>query len=144
MMRWFCLLADRARQRARRENWTVEQVTGRRGEDLAHRYLEGQGFTIVARNWRPPAGSGEIDLVGWQGDTLVFIEVKSRQSDEFGAPDRNVDYQKRRSVVRAGLDYARRAEIPWDRVRFDLVTVVFSERPQITHTPQAFAIRAGG
>ena len=46
---------------------------GRLGEDLAHRYLRRQGCTIVAHRYRPPAGGGEIDLVAWQGETLVFV-----------------------------------------------------------------------
>ena len=58
----------------------------RRGEDLAYRYLSGNGYRIVARNYRSRSGKGEIDLVGWDQDRLAFIEVKTRASDDFGRP----------------------------------------------------------
>jgi putative endonuclease len=131
-------LSDAARDRARRKRWTPEQASGRRGEDLAHRYLERHGMVVVARNWRPSTGSGEIDLVAWEGDRLVIVEVKARTTTEYGAPERNVDAGKRDALLRAGRNYARRAAVPWERVRFDLVSVVLSERPEILHVRDAF------
>ena len=59
---------------------------GRRGEDLAHRYLRKKGYIVVARNWRPPQGGGEIDLIAWDGEALVFIEVKSRSRGSGARP----------------------------------------------------------
>ena len=53
---------------------------GRIGEDLAHRYLRDHGCTVVARNYRRAAGPGEIDLIAWHGDRLVFVEVKTRET----------------------------------------------------------------
>src|SRR5450432_3006906 len=58
------------------------------GEDLAHRFLRRQGYTVVARNYRSGSGAGEIDIVAFDKQDLVFIEVKTRASDEFGSPDR--------------------------------------------------------
>ena len=112
---------------------------GRLGEDLAHRYLRRQGFTIVARRYRPPAGGGEIDLVGWQGATLVFVEVKTRATAEFGMPDRAVDDEKERHLRYSGRDYARRASVEWNSVRFDIVSVVLTEPPLIEWYPDAFS-----
>ena len=60
---------------------------GRVGEDLAHRYLRGRGCTVVARNYRPRSGVGEIDLVAWHGKTLAFVEVKTRAGEDFGPPE---------------------------------------------------------
>ena len=80
--------ADVLRQRARQHHLTPDHALGRRGEDVAHRYLQRHGFIVVARNYRMSSGAGEIDLVGWEDDRLVFIEVKSRQTDDYGAPDR--------------------------------------------------------
>lgn len=138
MTGWLRRLADWARHRARRKRWTPEQAWGRRGEDLAHRYLEDRGFTVVARNYRPPAGGGEIDLVARHGEKLVFVEVKSRRADEYGAPERNIDAVKGQSLRRAGRDYARRAGVAWDHVRFDLVGIIFTDPPSIVHLPDAF------
>jgi putative endonuclease len=138
-MGWLCRLADHARDRGRARWWNDEQRLGRRGEDLAHRYLEQKGLTVVARNYRPPSGGGEIDLVARDEGKLVFVEVKSRMSDEFGAPERNVGKAKRAALVRAARDYARRADAPWDAVRFDIVSILFSDPPAIEHFTDAFA-----
>jgi len=116
---------------------------GRLGEDLAHRYLRRRGLTIVARRYRPPAGGGEIDLVAWQGETVVFVEVKTRATAEFGTPDRAVDREKQSYLRRAGRDYARRAGIDWSRVRFDIVSVVLTHPPFIEWFPDAFAPSGG-
>jgi putative endonuclease len=138
-MRWLCRLADAARHRARLKTWEPGQAAGRRGEDMAHRYLERRGFTVVARNYRPPAGGGEIDLVAWEGKTLVFVEVKSRASNEFGAPERNIGPEKRDALLRAGRNYARRAGVPFESARFDVVSILLTDPPAITHAPDAFA-----
>lgn len=75
--------------------------TGRHGEDLAHRHLRAKGFTVVARNWRPPQGGGEIDIVAWEGEWLVFVEVKTRASGEWSVPERDIDTRKIYSLRRA-------------------------------------------
>ncbi len=110
---------------------TLRDDSGRLGEDLAHRYLRGRGCTVVARNYRPPAGGGEIDVVAWHGETLVFVEVKTRAVADFGTPDRAVDAEKRRHVERAARDYARRAGVDWENTRFDIVSIVLEGRPQV-------------
>jgi putative endonuclease len=111
---------------------------GRMGEDLAHRYLRRRRCTIVARNYRTRSGSGEIDLVAWHGGTLVFVEVKTRASAEFGAPDRAVDAEKRERLQRAARDYARRADVEWEKTRFDIVSVVIGKPPRIEWIRDAF------
>ena len=93
-------LADRARNRVRVRRNTADQASGRRGEDLAHRFLRRQGFKIVARNFRARCGRVEIDVIGWDQDKLVFLEVKSRANDEFGTPDRAVDAEKQSRIYR--------------------------------------------
>jgi putative endonuclease len=98
------------------------------GEDMAHRYLRGRGCTVVARNYRPPSGHGEIDLVVWHGEKLVFVEVKTRDTAEFGEPERAVDAEKQRHLTLVARNYARRVNVEWERVRFDVVAVVLSPR----------------
>jgi putative endonuclease len=133
-------LADSARHRYRTRHSTTEQAQGRRGEDLAHRYLRRQGLTVVARNYRPLSGGGELDLVAWDHDTLVFIEVKARASAEFGAPDRAVDSEKEKYLRRAAGDYIRRRGASWDQARFDVVNVILSNPPQIEWIKDAFSV----
>ncbi len=138
MIGWLLRLADTARHRARSRHWNPAHAAGRRGEDLAHRYLEKQGMRVVARNWRSPAAPGEIDVIARDGETLVFVEVKTRAADEFGAPDRNVDASKQDALRRTAWIYARRAGVPWERVRFDLVGIVLTQPPAFEHRKNAF------
>jgi putative endonuclease len=107
---------------------TLSANHGRMGEDLAHRFLRSRGCTVVARNYRPPIGHGEIDLVVWHGGKLVFVEVKTRDTADFGEPERAVDAEKRLHLTRAARDYARRAGVEWQNVRFDVVAIVLSLR----------------
>ena len=114
---------------------------GRIGEDLAHRYLRRCGCTIVARNYRPQSGVGEIDLIAWHGETLAFVEVKTRATADFGTPETGVDAEKRFRIERAARDYARRAGIDWPRTRFDVVSVLLSRPPRIDWQRAAFGRR---
>ncbi len=122
--------ADVLRHHGRKRRLSEDHALGRRGEDIAHRFLQRAGIVIVARNFRMASGAGEIDLIGWEDETLVFVEVKSRRTDEYGAPDRAIGDQKQRNLYRAAREYARQADVPWEDVRFDFVNVVFSTPPQ--------------
>ena len=126
----------RAADRLRKRRYTGDH--GRIGEDLAHRYLRKHGCTVAARNYRPPSGPGEIDLVVWEGRRLVFVEVKTRASADFGAPDSAVDAEKRERLLRAAGDYARRVNVPLDQARFDIVSVLLGPPHQIAWQRAAF------
>jgi putative endonuclease len=118
---------------------TEDHALGRRGEDVAQRFLQRSGLIVVDRNYRMSSGAGEVDLVAWEADTLVFVEVKSRQTEEHGSPDRAISPQKQASLIRTGRQYARQAEVPWQKVRFDVVNVVFDTTPPaITHFRDVF------
>jgi putative endonuclease len=140
-MRGLYEFADLLRHHGRRRHMTDDHALGRRGEDVAQRFLQRAGFVIVDRNYRMASGGGEIDLVGWEGDTLVFVEVKSRKTDEYGAPDRAIGTEKQSSLIRAAREYARHAEVPWEKVRFDVVNVVFTTPRVVTHFRDALALR---
>lgn len=126
-------LLDRLRDARRRKLWTHDQATGRRGEDLAHRYLRKQGFTIVARNYRLAAGDAEADLIARDGDALVIVEVKTRESAEFGPPDRAIGLEKQRALHRVAREYARRSGTPESMVRFDVVSITLTPRIFVEH-----------
>ena len=115
----------------RRRKWTPTLALGRRGEDLAHRFLRSKGFIIVARNYRLSSGDAEADLIAWEGDTLVFVEVKSRETADFGPPERAIGEEKRAHLLRIAREYTRKTGTPWERIRFDVVTVVFTTPHQI-------------
>jgi putative endonuclease len=131
-------LSDRARQWAQARRLSPEMAAGRKGEDLAHRYLRRKGYRIVARNFRARSGVGEIDLIARDGDYTVIVEVKSRQQDDYGAPERNIGPAKEQSLIRAARDYARRSGTDWMLVRFDVVSVLLRDPVQITHWEDAF------
>ena len=130
-------LSDTARQRRQQQTLTQSAALGRRGEDMAHRYLQRKGFTVVARNYKPGADS-EIDIIARQGDLVIFVEVKSRTSAEFGSPDRAIDQEKQKHIVRAARAYVNRAAIEWNQVRFDTISVIFTDPPSIIHQQDAF------
>jgi putative endonuclease len=131
-------LSDTARQFRQRQTLSPTAALGRRGEDLAHRYLKSAGFTILARNYRPGGGDSEVDIVARDRDIVVFVEVKSRSSEEFGAPDRAIDAEKQKHIARAARAYATRAGLEWSQVRFDTVSIVFTNPPSIVHLQDAF------
>ena len=131
-------LSDRARHFREQRTLTPEAALGRRGEDLAHRYLRNIGMTVLARNYRPGGGEAEVDIVARDGDIVVFVEVKSRRSADYGSPDRQIDEHKRKNITRAARSYATRAGTAWNQVRFDVISVIFTEPPSIVHQQDAF------
>jgi putative endonuclease len=95
---------------------------GRLGERIAGRFLIRQGFDILARRFRGRAG--EVDLVGFEQETLVFVEVKTRASREFGDPWEFVDWQKQQSLRRVAEEFIARYDLGQYAYRFDIVSVV--------------------
>jgi len=131
-------ILDRVRHIRRRRLWDPDKAAGRRGEDLAHRFLRKQGYTIVARNYRLASGDAEADLIAREGEDLVIVEVKTRATDEFGPPEQAVNPEKRRHLMRVALEYARKTNTPWEHMRFDIVSIVLREPPEITLLRAAF------
>ena len=124
-------LLDRLRDLQRRKRWTPTLAAGRRGEDLAHRYLQRQGYIVVARNYRLASGDAEADIVAWERDVLAIVEVKSRATGDYGPPERAIGPEKRAHMTRVAREFAARSSTPWEQVRFDIVTVLLTQTPQI-------------
>jgi putative endonuclease len=105
---------------------------GRRGEMLAAEYLERTGYRLVASNFTLPVGrnlrgalvNAELDIVAFEGATLCFVEVKTRASDWFAAPEANVDLRKQRQIARAARVYRRMFGLTGAPYRYDVVSVV--------------------
>jgi putative endonuclease len=102
-------------------------LTGERGETLAYWFLRQAGYVIVARNRRARSGSGEVDLIGWDGPTLAFIEVKTRTTAATGPPEWAVTPAKQRRIGKAAHDYLRRLRKKPESYRFDIVSVFWDE-----------------
>jgi putative endonuclease len=97
---------------------------------------------VVARNYRPAGGHGEIDLVVRDGSTLVFVEVKTRAGSEHGAPESAVDREKREALIAAARSYARRVGADLGQARFDIVSVQLLPKTRVEWIRDAF--RASG
>src|SRR5579859_878349 len=99
--------------------------TGRRGEEEAYFHLRRLGYVIVARNYRSPRSRSELDLVGWDGETLCFIEVKTRSQRDFKPAEAAVDPEKQRDLSHVAREFLRK--IKGDPpLRFDVVSVYFA------------------
>jgi putative endonuclease len=94
---------------------------GRLGERRAARHLKKAGYRILARNFR--AAGAEIDLIALDGDTIVFVEVKSRRSDAAGAPEEAVDERKQERIRRAAEIFASSHRLNGRSMRFDVVAL---------------------
>lgn len=113
---------------------TVE--SGKEGELIAIAYLVSQGFAILETNWR--AGRAEIDIIAQSGQMLVFLEVKLRSSNQFGAPEMAVNAQKQENLIAAAEAYLELVEDDLE-VRFDIISIVNHEKnPEIRHIEDAF------
>ncbi len=112
--------------------------TGERGETLAYWFLRQSGYRIVARN--QPGRGGELDLVGWDGPVLAFIEVKTRGSRLVARPEDAVTKKKQRRVGRAAREYLARLPRRPAAHRFDIVSVFWDESAglQVRLTKGAF------
>lgn len=113
--------------------------TGRFGEDAAADFLEGKGFTILARNWR--SGHYELDIVALGSDGLHFVEVRTRINPEI-LPQETVDSTKQRKVIEAGRRFLRESEtgnFSEFEVFFDVVGVTIANgEVNLEYIPQAF------
>ena len=115
-------------------------LTGRRGEDDAYFYLRRLGYVMVARNWRSPRHRGELDLVGWDGDVLCFIEVKTRTTRDVKPAEAAVDDEKRTDLGAMARDFRRRL-LGEPVARFDVISVYYdndANSPDITLFKNAF------
>jgi putative endonuclease len=116
---------------------------GRRGEKQAERLLRRKRYRIVCRNYRCPAG--EIDLIALDGKIVVFVEVKTRSSDELADPADAVNLEKQRRLSRSARCFIQQTDSQDRACRFDVVTIVVQPdaKLDIEHYEDAFAPRRG-
>lgn len=115
--------------------------TGTRGEEEAYFHLRRQGYVIVARNYRSARCRSELDLVGWDGETLCFIEVKTRSSRGLMPAEAAVDYEKRCDLSRVAREFLRKIGGK-PAYRFDVVSVYLEpeESAEIVLFKNAFSM----
>ena len=115
--------------------------TGHKGEEEAYFYLRRRGYVIIARNYRGTNSRGELDLVGWDGETLCFVEVKTRTTHDVKPAEAAVDEGKQRDLSRVAREFLRRIK-GHPTFRFDVISVYLEpgQPPQIELFKNAFSL----
>ena len=115
---------------------------GKLGERAAKKHLQKAGLKFLTANFR--TGRGELDLVFRDADCLVFVEVKTRSSEDWTRPAAAVNAEKRRRLSRCALDYLRLLKNPPVKIRFDVVEVLLRDGAvaEVRHLPNTFALSA--
>jgi putative endonuclease len=113
---------------------------GEMGESIAATFLKGAGFSIVERNFR--CVCGELDIVARDGRTIVFVEVKCRNNQNYGPPQLAVTPFKQRQISKAALVWLSKRRLYDAEARFDVVAIVLheSDLPEIEHIRNAFEL----
>jgi putative endonuclease len=114
---------------------------GRRGEEAAFFYLRRRGYIVVARDWRSGKVRGDLDLVAWEGQTLCFIEVKSRTGHSVATAEAAVDDDKTRVLRRLARQYLQAMDSVPEEVRFDVLSIYFEPEMEFELVRSAFAWR---
>ena len=108
---------------------------GRLGENIASAYLKARGYRILETNYRHRRS--EIDIIALHQAVLVFVEVKTRTSLQYGYPEAAVDNHKIEMITAVADHYIDR--ISWDKgIRFDIIAILLREPPEIEHLQDAF------
>jgi len=95
---------------------------GNRGEKIAANFLRKQGYRIIEKNYH--SRLGEIDIVAKEDESIVFVEVKTRRSTDFGLPEEALSYDKRRRLSKLALGYLAHRRIKDTNCRFDVVSIL--------------------
>lgn len=114
------------------------RIIGDKGEDLARKYLESKGYRIVAGNYK--IRSGEIDIIAYDKDILVFIEVKTRTSNSYGYAYEAVDYKKQKKIIKTSLYYMNKNSLNDIQMRYDIIEVYLRKEIEINHIENAFIL----
>ncbi len=110
---------------------------GRRGEDAACSYLERSSYKVVCRNYR--CRWGEIDVIAVNGNTLAFVEVKTRQSLRFGTPGMAVTYAKQQKIRTTALHYLQEQHCTYNNISFDVIEILADDgKAKLRHLRNCF------
>ena len=119
---------------------TQKKELGKKGEDLALRYLKKNGYHVYERNY--VCKMGEVDIIAKEKDTLAFIEVKTRTSTAFGPPQLAVNAAKQMQLSKVALYFLKEKGIEDVKARFDVVAIILGPGgPEIELIRDAFDVR---
>ena len=112
-------------------------LLGEEGEKIAVNYLKSKGYLVHHTNWR--MGHLEVDIVAEDGEELVFVEVKTRSSDDYGKPEEAVDEKKEKDLITAGGVYLESLSLEV-AARFDIISIILKEeKSTLNHFEDAFS-----
>ena len=118
---------------------THKQILGQEGERIAESYLRKKGYRVVERNYRCPVG--ELDLILLDRRVVVFVEVKTRTDDRFGAPLESVGPRKQQKMIKTALFFLSRHRLHNRDARFDVVGISYQGgEPMVEHVENAFEV----
>jgi len=118
---------------------THKQILGQEGERIAESYLRKKGYRVVERNYRCPVG--ELDLILLDRRVVVFVEVKTRSDDRFGAPLESVGPRKQKKMIKTALFFLTRHRLHNRDARFDVVGISYQGgEPMVEHIQNAFEV----
>ncbi len=100
------------------------------GERIAVKYLKAHGYRILQTDFRSPIG--QIDIVAMEKGEIVFVEVKTRGSADFGMPEEAIDSRKKRKILNVGLCYIKKKNISGRDLRIDVVSILVKDKADIT------------
>jgi len=128
------------RKTLQQQDSTAHLALGDDGEEAAYFHLRKKGCMVVARRWRSSRQPGDLDLVCWEGDTLCFVEVKTRRRFDVATAESAVDADKRRMIRRMARLYMSSLREQPKQVRFDIVSVYFNDEAtaELRVIPNAF------
>lgn len=110
-------------------------ITGQKGEEIAAKYLEENGYVILEKNWR--FKNLEADIIATSSKILVIAEVKTRTSNYFGEPETFVNKQKQKNLIKAAHEYILRNDLDLE-VRFDIISIIMNDSSSVKHIEDAF------
>lgn len=115
----------------------MNKKLGQWGEETAARYLLSKGYKILERNYFTPYG--ELDIICERGNTLAFIEVKTRRSSKFGFPEESITNRKKEHIKKAALSYMEAVRHSYREISFDVISIMLEAgTTSINHIENAF------
>jgi len=115
----------------------MRKELGKQGEEIAARYLKSHGYRVISRNFR--SRYGEIDIICTDGRVVVFVEVKTRTSTNYGSPEESITKVKKEHIRKVALVYLETYPQPFREIRFDVIGILMEDnKPRINHLIAAF------
>ncbi|WP_028778296.1 YraN family protein [Shimazuella kribbensis] len=115
------------------------KAIGQRGEDIAAGYLVSKGWELIARNWSTKLG--ELDIVANDGLQLIFVEVRTTTSNQFGLGFQSVQYRKQQQVRKLAVQFMQKQKLEHLSIRFDVISVLLTKEREfvdLNHLEGAF------